>query len=276
MDKSNYFIENKAIFGVFPSQEDIYELENNGVCYFLDLTINFEPGTERYITQKNYENYPIQDRGIPTDTISYTMLILKYANIIKGLSNNKKVYIHCRGGHGRSGMVAACLLVFINKINAYDAMHITSKYHSERSVITEKWRKLGSPQSKIQRNFVSTFFRPFYMFIGLYYQKTPYFGFCKSILEIYNNVIIELSKDNNGENIKDYDVINSLEKYENLCDKLYRKILDFFIDNIRARDQLLKTGLSKLIFNYSILYKVTISDSLEQIRLKFYNEMLMM
>lgn len=294
MNRSNYFIENKAIFGVYPTQEDIHELEDNNVFYFLDLTVNYEPGTVGYHTSRNYENYPIGDRDVPKDTISFTMLLLKYSNIIKNLTDDKKVYIHCRGGHGRSGMVAACLLAIINKCSSHDAMNITSKCHSERLIMTEKWRRLGSPQSKTQRNFVNTFFRPFYMFIGLYYQKTPYFGFCKNILEIYSKIYREVydnvygrenGREDRGENSKVNDN-NELslgiteerynqEKYHYFCDYLYQEILNFFIDNIQARDQLLKTGLSKLIFNHTILYKITVSNILEQIRLKFYNEMLM-
>ena len=40
MDYCSYFIKDKAIFGSFPTQESVYELENEGVKYFVDLTDN--------------------------------------------------------------------------------------------------------------------------------------------------------------------------------------------------------------------------------------------
>ena len=35
MNNISYFIENKAFFGSFPTQENVQELEYNGVKYFV-------------------------------------------------------------------------------------------------------------------------------------------------------------------------------------------------------------------------------------------------
>ena len=37
MNKSSYFIENKARFGSYPTQESVKELEENGVKYFMSI-----------------------------------------------------------------------------------------------------------------------------------------------------------------------------------------------------------------------------------------------
>ena len=38
MDNSSYFIKNRSLFGSFPTQESVQELEEHGVRYFVDLT----------------------------------------------------------------------------------------------------------------------------------------------------------------------------------------------------------------------------------------------
>ena len=38
MDKSSYFIKDRAMFGSFPTQEAVDELEIQGVRYFINLT----------------------------------------------------------------------------------------------------------------------------------------------------------------------------------------------------------------------------------------------
>ena len=40
MENYSYFIENKALFGSYPSQETIEILEKEGVRYFVDLTLS--------------------------------------------------------------------------------------------------------------------------------------------------------------------------------------------------------------------------------------------
>ena len=160
MDRSNWFIEEKAIFGGFPKQEEVEDLEAIGVRYFLDLTRSNERGITPYNTEYSYENYPIFDRSCPIDKISFGKLVVKYGRIINDLPPGEKVYIHCRGGHGRSGLVASCLLAWIKKIPPQEAMEIANRYHFHRMQIREKWRRIGVPQTRVQKNFVLSFFKP--------------------------------------------------------------------------------------------------------------------
>ena len=178
MDKCSYFIKNKAIFGSHPSQEDVYNLEDKGVRYFIDLTNNNESNIESYITKYTYIKYPIQDRKYPHDWNSYCKFIVKICNIILNLksfqnqshhkrllrSNDECVYIHCKGGHGRSGVVVATILCYIFNIDPEESLELTKKYHSHRIIMRDKWRYLGSPQTLNQKNFVKEFFEPFYFY----------------------------------------------------------------------------------------------------------------
>src|SRR5271169_4874427 len=55
-----------------------------------------------------YASFPIPDRQIPTSEAKWAEIL---ENITRTLSQGKNVVVHCRQGIGRSGLVAACLLV---------------------------------------------------------------------------------------------------------------------------------------------------------------------
>jgi protein-tyrosine phosphatase len=54
------------------------------------------------------ERYPIKDMGVPSDMAKTRDVVKKIAAHLK---NDENVIIHCRGGWGRTGMIAACVLV---------------------------------------------------------------------------------------------------------------------------------------------------------------------
>lgn len=161
MDNCSYFLENKGLFGSYPTQEIVNELEKNGVRYFIDLTTLNEKKTITYNTNYNYIKYPIKDQYVPDDWLDYSMFIIKIKNIIDILNENEKIYIHCKGGHGRAGIVVACLLCYIKKISPEQSIKYTTFYHNNRKNMEEKWRIIGSPQTKSQRQFIIEFFKPY-------------------------------------------------------------------------------------------------------------------
>jgi ribA/ribD-fused uncharacterized protein len=159
MERCSYFIKDKALFGSFPTQKAVNTLEENGVRYFVDLTCVGERKTTPYKTKYNYIKYPITDRQAPRDWRSFAQLILKICSIISRLRSGELLYLHCKGGHGRSGVVVAAVLCHIYGIDPVQSLRKTSHYHSQRKEMREKWRKMGSPQTKKQKEFVMKFFR---------------------------------------------------------------------------------------------------------------------
>lgn len=161
MNRSSFFIENKAIFGSYPSQEDITTLENNGVRIFVDLTGPNE-GLTCYNVAKNskYINFPIKDRSIPDSSQAFCKFLIKLTTDYKNLDKDGSLYIHCKGGHGRSGVVVACLLCFVFGIQPEEALELTTQYHNNRPEMRPKWRKIGSPQTLHQKSFVIKMFKP--------------------------------------------------------------------------------------------------------------------
>lgn len=160
MQRCSFFIHGKALFGSFPTQESVHELEEHGVRHFIDLTGFRERKTVPYITKYQHIKYSIIDHQTPGDCKSFAQLILVICDIIRKLKRNEKIYVHCKGGHGRSGIVVASILCYYYNFSPEKALSLTSRYHSQRPEMREKWRQLGSPQSKHQKDFVLRFFKP--------------------------------------------------------------------------------------------------------------------
>jgi len=157
MDRSSYFIKDKALFGSFPTKDAITELEKEGVRYFIDLTFPDENNITPYFTKYKYISFPIKDRYYPENKHEFTEFILKIADIIVNLNDGEKVYIHCKGGHGRSGVVVSILLYHLFNLSPESALEHTKKSHNDRLVMRDKWRKIGSPQTYQQKIFVHNF-----------------------------------------------------------------------------------------------------------------------
>ena len=161
MDNSSYFIKDKAIFGGFPTQLIVEELEKEGIIYFIDLTFPNEKNIKPYVTNHNYISFPIKDGFYPENNIEFANFIINLKNIISNLKNKEKIYIHCKGGHGRSGIVVSVLLCQLFGFTPEQSLEQTTKFHNSRLIMKDKWRKIGSPQTHNQKKFVHTFCKMF-------------------------------------------------------------------------------------------------------------------
>jgi len=72
-----------------------------------DLSLQREADEAR-AQELEYSSLPIPDRGVPA---SEAKLAQALERLDRSLLGGKNVLIHCRQGVGRSGLVAACLLV---------------------------------------------------------------------------------------------------------------------------------------------------------------------
>ena len=277
MDKSSFFIKNKALFGGFPTQIDVEEYEKEGVRYFINLTEDGEKGINMYKTKYEYIHYPIKDRRVPTDWKSFADFIIRLSKIIKKLKGNDKLFISCKAGHGRSGVVVACLLCYIYKMSPSVAISKTTRYHGRRKVMRDKWRKIGSPQTRSQKHFVTKFFEPLY----IYPSETNYFSYGFNISSDFTVTIpnfglfpraisayYALKSPNNNtyigmlEQCTDPHEIENIfnnepttEDWENNKKEYMCKVLMYkFEQHSVIKGHLLNTGLRPIIFYSSNLY----------------------
>ena len=82
------------------------------------------------LTNKNiyHYNFPIPDRGVPsamnlTAFINYMIILLK---------GGWKVYLHCLGGHGRTGLIVSMILGYYKGLSANDSLNYCQALHFRR------------------------------------------------------------------------------------------------------------------------------------------------
>jgi hypothetical protein len=68
--------------------------------------------------------------------------------IIGWLNSGETMYLHCMGGHGRTGTIVCLLLYQLYKIDGYTSMEFCQKFHDSRI----KTKNFKSPESSEQRN----------------------------------------------------------------------------------------------------------------------------
>ena len=271
MNKYSCFIEDRVYFGNYPSDESASFLEENGVICFVNLTCPHEKLPDYKIGDKSMKiNYYIQDRSYPKNIQTFSILIIKIKNIFNKLKYNEKIYVHCRGGHGRSGILAACLLHVLKNIPIDRSLYLINESHSNREGVREKWKKIGCPQTYGQKKFVYNMFQP------LYFYKAYKNGSTIGLSNYSNhNVITSIGKFKSSEaayyahkfkedtyidKIKHfelpYKIKHFVEKYkgkifENWDKKKYNIMQNILLLKIKQNDDiketLLKSGLRPLI-----------------------------
>ncbi len=167
MDHASYFIDNKALFGSYPDPDCVKELQENDVTIFVDVTNENDNlnSYREYLRECDiYMNFPIDDRHYPENSTKFIQFLLELKRHIDMLTSNKKMYVHCRGGHGRAGVIVACLLCLTRNIKPEEALYLTNGYHSNRKIMKNKWRLIGSPQTRYQKIFIFRMFKELYFF----------------------------------------------------------------------------------------------------------------
>lgn len=264
MNYCSYFIEDKALFGSYPTQDIVNELENNNVKYFVNLTYNDEKKIILYKTKYNYIHYPIKDRKHPDDYINFSIFIIKLCNIISRLKNQEKLFLHCKGGHSRSGLVVSCILCYMYNITPSESLQKTSIYHKQRPILKDKWKKINTTLTVNQIKFLYKFFEPLYFYKK--YKTGLNLGFSNLSphdVKIYDNE--KYTVYNNAE-----EAINFLKKNENNdVNIIYYKILTLKIDqHPNIKNNLLNTGLRPIIEKYT---DNTLGLCLCKIRYEFFS-----
>ena len=125
------------------------------INYIIDLTElkEFPDFDLKNNSSIKYIRFPIKDCKAPS--IEYLIKIVNKILELDGV-----IYIACKGGHGRSGMIAACIIGKIKKLSSEDALNlINNEWRAQRdmSYLSPKIKKLGSPQTRVQKNIVRKF-----------------------------------------------------------------------------------------------------------------------
>ncbi|MDF1741803.1 MAG: tyrosine-protein phosphatase [Verrucomicrobiales bacterium] len=169
---NSYWLEpGRILCGEYP--RDFDELEdhegmtailNAGARAFIDLTEEGELKPYRSIAldtaQKlgidpeslEFFRHPIRDVSVPKTQEEMRAIL---DTIHEAMSRDKIIYLHCWGGRGRTGTVAACALRELHHLDGGAALRL----------LTERWQDCAksahseSPETEQQRDFVRSFHR---------------------------------------------------------------------------------------------------------------------
>lgn len=135
-----------------PEKGKLATLRSMGVTAFVDLTEPHElpPYRERMEriwgrTQVQHHRFAIPDLSIPSDPM---VMASALDHIQQSLNEGHRIYLHCMGGVGRTGLTVACLLTR-NGLPAKTALDVVASLFQK----TPK-RHRRSPETPEQRDFV--------------------------------------------------------------------------------------------------------------------------
>ena len=161
-NENTYWVTENLIAGEYPgayeekeTRDKIKEYLNLGINYFVDLTKENEKDPYKHILMEEatkakikvrHRRLSIEDFGIPSKELMATIL----DTIDEAVAEKKKVYVHCRGGIGRTGTTVGCYLAR-HGYSGDDALVEVNRLfqNSERS-----FESSSSPETGAQKEMV--------------------------------------------------------------------------------------------------------------------------
>jgi len=164
--ESNWVVKGKLIAGAFPgfteddkNEESLTHILNSGVTTFVCLQKEFDPDISEEAWRKNYglrpylkdvekmiqskERYPklattiekatfvhekIRDCDITDDDT--TLRLAK--KLVKAIYEGEVIYLHCWGGHGRTGIIVCIMLHLMFNLSSQECLLLCQKLHNMR------------------------------------------------------------------------------------------------------------------------------------------------
>jgi hypothetical protein len=116
LPNSYWVIPGRLLAGEYPGGTDfsdsrarLAQLQDSGVDYFVDLTEEGELPAYRHLVpfHVKYLRSPIVDHSVPSGAAQVQKLL---ADIRTALAAGRNIYVHCRAGIGRTGLIVGCYL----------------------------------------------------------------------------------------------------------------------------------------------------------------------
>ena len=132
---SNWLSDKLCVGGYPKNQFELNTLLSAGITTFVCLNEPFEK--DRSYKYENdlpkdkncsFINEPIEDMNITSDVKVRTLC----ENIVKKIYKGEKVYIHCKGGHGRTGTIAGIVLYMLYKLSIQQIFDYLQYSHDQR------------------------------------------------------------------------------------------------------------------------------------------------
>lgn len=161
--ENSYEVTKNIYAGEYPRNKDdesslakLRQFETFGITHFVDLTEEGElqPYEQLLYEGARYLRFPIKDISVPQSTGSVRGLISKITEVIRK-TPKAKVYIHCWGGVGRTGLIVGCLLAELYRKD-YD---VTMKKLEELFGACPKSATRHAPETSEQHAFIAKYIK---------------------------------------------------------------------------------------------------------------------
>jgi len=180
-NESNWVVKGKLIVGAYPgyvndveNEETLTKILNCGVSIFVCLQEEYDNnisdenwknliGLRPYFKDVekmiyNKEQYPkltscvtkvslIHEKIKDCDIIDDTVTLSLAKKLVKAIYDGEIIYLHCWGGHGRTGVIVSIMFHLMYKLSAGKSMYLCQKLHDTR----ENDLEVCSPQTIKQR-----------------------------------------------------------------------------------------------------------------------------
>lgn len=162
---NSYPVTNRIYAGEYPrdkeealSHDKLKLFESFGITHFIDLTEEGElaPYEDMLYPGATHLRFPVRDLSVPKSTADVRNLLDKINSIIDN-NLSAKVYIHCWGGVGRTGVIVACLLADQFKLDYPE----TLKKLEQLFYACPKSGYRKTPETAEQHKFIAKFIQDF-------------------------------------------------------------------------------------------------------------------
>lgn len=141
-------LHGQIAFGKEPSPTQVKHLISKGYKTFVNLLVVDKAAYEG----PNVIYFPIdEDKGPKKDMND---LIKQLIGI---LQKGEPIYVHCKNGRGRTGVVVACLLSRYLDVDGSIAIDILNLAHRRGHGTGRRWQKFIIPSHRVQRHYIFKF-----------------------------------------------------------------------------------------------------------------------
>jgi hypothetical protein len=144
--------EHPGLAGTSALDQRLRDFQAAGIQRFIDLTTPSDPVpaySPRPVAGRLTvrESHPITDFGIP----SLDQMAVIARRVEEALLSGERLYLHCKAGIGRTGTVAACLLVD----HGFSAQQALALLQRKWQVMDKRHCEPFTPETDAQRAFVA-------------------------------------------------------------------------------------------------------------------------
>eukprot|EP00965_Chrysotila_dentata_P238277 6202398-Pleurochrysis_carterae.AAC.1 len=132
--QSNWIIPGHVLTGSLPqSQKALELLVKAGITTFFSLQTRkegypYRSYASRLLPSITFDEQPIVDQQVTTDDLAMQAVV----RILQRVRRGEVIYLHCRGGHGRTGTIGSLLLGLVYSLSAPFAMVMWQALHDSR------------------------------------------------------------------------------------------------------------------------------------------------